>query len=115
MGVSTHIYAYLGVKIAWDDALWDIFDSWEMSGRDNEIPEYLADDMDGKYIVLGRRLYNSGNARYGFEHGDYHKDIDTSQFPEQEALYKSQFRVMFPQFAHYMDPPFKLLMFSHWS
>jgi hypothetical protein len=115
MGISTNIYAYLGIKIAWDQALWDILDSREMSGRDNEIPEYLADNMGGEYIVLGKRLYDSGDARWGFEQGDFYREIDTSLFDQREAAYKTKFRVQFPQFAHYMDQPFKLMMFFHWS
>ena len=38
MGVSTNIYGYLGIKIAWDDAMWDIIDSYEESERSHEIP-----------------------------------------------------------------------------
>lgn len=115
MGVSTNIYGYLGIKIAWDDAMWDIIDSYEESERSHEIPGYLADGMGGKYIVLGDRLYDSGDARWGWEDGDQYKEIDTSEFDQREAAYKTKFRVMFPQFAHYMDQPFKLMIFFHWS
>ena len=114
MGVSTNIYGYYGVKIAWDDELWDIFDSMEMSDRGNDIPEYLADCMGGEYILLGNRLYDSGDYRYYFEEGEQYKEIDVSMFEQMETTYKTKFRELFPQFSHYMGQPFRLIMLFHY-
>ena len=71
--------------------------------------------MGGEYQVLGVKLYDSGDFRWGMENGDEYKEIDISKFPDLEAEYKAKFMAQFPQFSHHMEKPFSMLMFTHYS
>lgn len=111
MGVSTNIYGVYGVKIDWDD---DLNDAYDAVYDDDDTPIAILDGMCGKYIVFGTKLYDSGDFRYGMEDGDTWKDIDLGVLKNVEEAYKFVFNKKFPQFAHYMDQPFKLMIFTHY-
>lgn len=115
MGVSTNIYGYLGIMIPWDDAIHEEFEKYLESDRESELPEHVFDYMGGKYHVFGIRLYNSGDFRWGMEDGDVLKKINPAEFSEMESRYKIDFVAKMPQFAHYMEKPFYVLMFTHYS
>ncbi len=115
MGVSTHIYGYLGVKIPWDDDMHEVFEEHLESDREPDLPGHVFDYMGGKYHVLGVKLYDSGDFRWGMEDGDVYKKIDITKFPEMEASYKAEFIKKMPQFAHYMEKPFSMIIFTHYS
>jgi hypothetical protein len=115
MGISTHVYGYLGVKIPWDDKLHEVFEEYLENDREGELPEHVFDYMGGGYHVLGIKLYDSGDFRWGMEGGDEYREIDISKFPEMEASYKAEFIKKMPQFAHYMEKPFSMLIFTHYS
>lgn len=115
MGISTHIYGFLGVKLPWNDALHEAFEDYMESDRGGELPGHVFDSMGGKYHVLGIKLYDSGDFRWGMENGDVYKKIDISTFAEKERIYKDQFIRQFPEFRTMMDQPFSMLMFTHYS
>lgn len=115
MGVSTHVYGYLGVKLPWDDELHEVFSEYLENDRSSDLPSHVFDYMGGTYHVLGIKLYDSGDFRWGLEDGDEYKEIDVSKFSEIEAKYKSEFIKKMPQFAHHMEKPFSMLIFTHYS
>jgi hypothetical protein len=115
MGISTHIYGYLGAKLPWSNELCQTFEEYFEQDRDHELPSHVFDYMGGRYHVLGVKLYDSGDFRYGMEDGDHTKILDVAQFGEMEKVYKAKFVQQFPQFSHLMDQPFCLIMFAHHS
>lgn len=115
MGISTHVYGYLGIKLPWDDALHETFEEYLENDRENELPDHVFDYMGGKYHVLGVKLYDSGDFRWGMENGDVYKEIDVARFADTEAEYKAEFVKKLPRFAHYMEKSFSMLIFTHYS
>ena len=115
MGISTHIYGFLGVKLPWDDELHEVFEEYLENDREQDLPSHVFDYMGGKYHVLGVKLYDSGDFRWGMEDGDVYKEIDVARFAEMEAEYKAEFVKKLPQFANYMDRPFSMMIFTHYS
>jgi hypothetical protein len=115
MGVSTHIYGFLGARFPWDAELFEIFEEYLENDREQDLPSHMFDYMSGEYHVLGIKLYNSGDFRWGMEGGDVYKEIDVTKFAEMEAGYKAKFLKKMPQFAHYMEKPFTMIMFTHYS
>ena len=111
MGVSTNIYTYYGVKIPYNEELSESYD--EVYNNPN-VPDILFDGMSGEYIILGERLYDSGDFRYDMEDGDTWKEIDIGMLPAYEILYKEKFAKFFPKLTHLLDKPFKLITFTHY-
>jgi hypothetical protein len=112
MGVSTNFYTIYGIKVDWDEAFNDAYDEVY---DDMDTPYVLFDGMGGEYIIFGEILFNSGDARWGFEDGDSFKEIDLSKLSEIETNYKKQFVEKFPQFKHLVDQPFKVMSLAHYS
>ena len=111
MGVSTNIYAVYGVKIAYDA---DFAEAYDEVYDDDDTPTIIVDGMSGDYMVFGTTMYDSGDFRYGMEDGDNWKEIDIGFLTKAEEAYKWIFVNKFPQFAHYMNEPFKLIIFTHY-
>ena len=108
MGVSTNIYTYYGIKIPY---------VFEQNAAYEEV--YKECDLEilfgEEYIVIGHRLYDSGDFRYGLEGGDNWKEIDLSQLPAYKIESLESFRKWFPGFEYLIkDKPFKLITFTHW-
>jgi hypothetical protein len=112
MGVSTNFYTVYGVKLDWHDELHAAYD--EVYDH-SDTPNIIADGMGGDYIILGTVLYDSGDARYGFDGGDQMKEIDLDSLAGLAAEYREQFTAKFPQFAALVATPFKLIAFAHYS
>lgn len=113
MGVDTNIYTIFGVKIDWDD---DFNDTYDEAYDDPDTPWVLLDGMMGKYIILGKLLFDSGNIRWGLEDGDVYKEIAPDDLANMEQSYREAFNKKFPQFKDLIvDRPFKLLCITHYS
>jgi hypothetical protein len=114
MGVSTNFYTYYGCRIKWND---EFFDRYEELYEENEdladSVDILFDCMGAEYIVFGKRLYDSGDARYGFEDGEAYTEINVLSFPVIEKEYRENFAKVFPDFVHLLEP-FALICFSHY-
>lgn len=112
MGVSTNVYTMHGTKIDWDDKFIEAYDEVY---DDKDTPIVLLDGMGGDYIVFGTTLFDSGVMRWGLEGGDTFKEFELEQLHELETTYKTEFKTKFPEFAHLMDVPFKIMSFVHYS
>lgn len=115
MGVSINVYGFFGVRLNWNDQLNDAFEEFWNDNREQDLPDYAFDSMTGDYQVLGVRLFDSGDFRYGAEDGDGCTKLDLESLADQEQKYKDDFINKFPQFAEIMEEPFKILMFTHYS
>lgn len=112
MGISTHFYTVWGIRVEWDDDVEQFVENDDIYSADS--PWVLVDGMGGDYIILGKYLFDSGDQRYG-DCEDSFVEIDMSSLPVMEALYKDTFIKKYPDFAHFMDKPFKLMTLVHYS
>jgi hypothetical protein len=113
MGVNINVYTFWGVKLKWDDQLWEAIEEYQMQHGDSEAPGHIMDGMTGEYMVLGVQLFDSGDFRYG-ELNEQLCEVHVQDLPVQEALYKSEFCNKLPAWSHVMDTPFQLIMFVHY-
>lgn len=112
MGISTHIYAIWGRKIPWNDAFSEAYDEVY---DDDDTPDVIMDGMGGDYMILGTKLFDSGDFRWGLDNGDAYKEVDIASFPQIELAYKSAWRAKFPALADLVDKPFGLIVLTHYS
>jgi hypothetical protein len=112
VGISTHVYAVYGVRVAWND---EFSEAHELVYDDDDLPDMIFDGMSGEYMMLGHILFDSGDFRWGFENGDVMKTIDSSLFGKIEADYRAAFALKFTGFEHLLAQPFELHVFLHWS
>lgn len=111
MGIDTNVYGVWGVRIEgydteFSEAYDQVYDTCPLT--------IISDGMNGEYVILGNQLFDSGNIRWGMEDGDECKQIEINNFSEMEQKYKEEFCKWFPKFKHYMDQPFRLIMFTHY-
>lgn len=112
MGIDTHVYGVWGIRI--EGYPQDFSDAYEQVYEDLPL-EVIMDGMNGEYMIFGKRLFDSGNIRYGMDDGDGCKQIDLSDFADFEKEYKETFCKWLPEFKYYMEQPFRLIMFTHYS
>ncbi len=113
MGISTNVYTYYGIKVErYDEAFSKAYDE---KYDDPQCPNVLFDGIDAEYMILGKCLFDSGDFRWDMEDGDDLQEIDLAQLPKYEIEYKEKFRKFFPEFAHLVDKPFKIMTFTHYS
>lgn len=111
MGVDINTYAVWGVRI--EGIPQDLSDAYDKVYENCDL-DVIIDGMNGEYMIFGEQLFNGGNIRWGMEDGDECKQIDITTLPELEKQYKEAFCKQFPQFKHYMDQPFRLILFTHY-
>lgn len=115
MGISTHFYTIWGIRLALDDdtaSFVTLVDNDNFYSADSSWA--LVDGMGGKYVILGKCLFDSGDQRYG-ECNDSFVEIDMNSLPALEQEYKDAFIKKYPHFAHFMDAPFRLMTLAHYS
>lgn len=115
MGVNVHVYGVWGIKIAWNDLLNAAYEEIYEIYDNPQAPFALFDGLSGEYIVLGHKLFNSGNAYNGFSYGDSEVILSVDALAQLEADYKAQFKRMLPEFSHLMNTPFQIIMITHWT
>lgn len=114
MGISTHFYTIYGIETKgkypkdFSKAYYDVYE-------DVDTPFVLFDGMNGEYMILGVKLFDSGDARWGFENGDIFAEIDLNTLSTLESGYRDMFLAKFPDFGHLLNPEFKLMTLAHYS
>lgn len=114
MGVNLHFYVYYGVKIEYDESLSEAYEEVYESIDGASI---LFDGMSGEYVVIGKRLWDSGDARYAYDESDGFAKIpmDLDYLANIRKEFKDMFRERFPNFMHIVDQKWELLCFPHFS
>lgn len=107
MGVSTNWYTLIGVKHNFDDKF---IEAWYNVYSDEDTPYVLIECMGGKYMTLGEVLFVSGDYRHCFE-----DEYSLEEISEKEKNYKESFVRKFPEFAHLVNAPFKVISVAHYS
>lgn len=111
MGVSTNFYTIYGFAI--NGINEKFMDAHYESGEE---PFVLFDGMCGEYTIFGIKLFDSGDARYGFEDGQGFATTDISTLPDLKEDYKNKFIETFPEFKHYVEGKhWKIISLAHHS
>ena len=107
MSVDTTFYVVNGIRLLWNDKFINsIMDDHEIDG------EFIIDGMGGHYIVIGNILCSSNKYE---DDDDQFKEIDISLLKENEIEYKKWFVESYPDYKEFVNQPFKLLCFLHYS
>lgn len=112
MGVSTNFLVYYGIRLKWNDAFSEAYDDAYDKNEGIRI-DVVFDGMGGEYIILGHKLYDSGDYRYGFERGTGDTNYHVSLLKVVEDDYKVKFTQQFPDFAHLVADDFQVISFVH--
>ena len=126
MGINMHVYTVYGVKLPWNDAFHEAYEEIEEAlvnefGYGNPQPadrqiEAIIDAMMGEYMVLGLKLYDSGDFRYCDDMNSY-QEIDTDGlYVKWIDEYKEKFARLYPDHTHLLSGvrP-KLINLIHYS
>jgi hypothetical protein len=113
VGISINFYTVYGIKIKGYPK--DFTEAYDEVYDDKDTPFVICDGMCGEYVILGVKLFDSGDARWGFENGDDFKEIDIADLSRLESEYKNQFLAKFPEFGHLLNPEFKLMTLAYYS
>jgi hypothetical protein len=125
MGINMHVYTVYGVRLPWNDAFYESYEEIEEAlcdefgyGKpqpaDRQI-EAIIDGMMGEYMVLGLKLYDSGDFRY-CDHMNNYQEIEEVGLFGKWFDYKEQFARLYPDHVHLLEgvQP-KLINFIHYS
>ena len=115
MSVNVHVYGVWGIKQDFSHDLNEAYHELHEFYQDAQVPFALFDGMSGEYMVLGHKLFNSGNAHDGFRYGDPEVTQSAESLAQLEAAYKQKFCDMLPDFVDLMNEPFQIIMITHWS
>lgn len=112
MGVNLNFYAYYGVKIEYDAAFAEAYEEVYQSIDSESI---LFDGMSGEYIVIGKRLWDSGDARYSYSDsaGFVKTPLDVDYLATVRKEFKDSFKELLPNWMHIVDQKWELLCFPH--
>ena len=125
MGINMHVYTVYGVRLPWNDAFHEAYEEIEEAlvdefgyGKpqpaDRQI-EAIIDAMMGEYMVLGLKLYDSGDFRYCDDMNSYQEIEEVGLFGKWFD-YKEQFARLYPDHVHILEgvQP-KLINLIHYS
>lgn len=115
MGIDTCYYTVYGVKIDWDEdfaeAYDEVYDNFEKNCSNASV---IMDSMGGDYMVIGYRLFTSGNIRWN-DVEDTFVEIDTSMLTNYRVDVMQEFAKYFPKFTSILDKEWKMMTFIHYS
>jgi len=114
MGVDINTYTVWGIKISgYDMEFSEKYHDHEIFGYAKQGEDIVIfDGMNCDYMVLGHILFDGGNIR----HGDLNETFleqDLNELAVIEQAYRDRFIKHFPDFAHFLNKPFKILTFTH--
>lgn len=116
MGISTNYYTFYGIKHEYNAELGEFVEGDYVDAYDDEdLPTIIIDGMSGKYVILGKILFDSGDLRFG-ELEESYVEIDLNELDSVEMKYKQSFIKKFPNYSHLVNEQrFKLMTFVHYS
>lgn len=112
MGVNLNFYAYYGIRLPYIEEISAALDTDQESWSSH----CLFDGMSGEYIIVGERLWDSGDARYAYSgSNEYREYVLTEQnFEKTKQEILDCFRKDAPHLLHYVDKEWKLLFIPHY-
>lgn len=109
--MNLNFYAYYGIKLPY------IAEISEASYAEDEWTRYcLFDGMSGEYIIVGERLWDSGDARYAYSGSDEYREyvLTDQKFETKKQQILDCFRKDAPHLLQYVDTQWKLLFIPHY-
>lgn len=118
MGISTTYYTVYGVSIPYDNEMSDLLYEADLYKEfEDEGPcSIITDGMSGKYMVIGKILFDGGDLRWG-DYKDTWAEISVSKdvLSMHKTLATEKFLKHFPDGKKYLKGPWKLITFMHAS
>ena len=125
MGINVHVYSYWGVRTEWNKEFSDAYEEIEEANIDtygyNKEPadaqvEVLSDGMSCEYMVFGKRLYDSGDSRWGEMVNSNEVEINQEILDRMREDYMTQFRQLYPDHYDWLaEKPWRLVNLVHYS
>lgn len=115
MGVDTRFITMFGVKIDWSDEFSDAYEDAYAADDYNgsNLPYVIMDGMMGEYMVFGEPLLETESMRWEAPSGFV--EVDVNELDKHREMYIQKFGETFPDFAHIVDVPWKVISFVHYS
>jgi|GEM_PF-5548632 len=108
MGISTNVYTIYGVRHKWDEAFSEAFDD-VYEGLEDYV---VIDGMGGDYMVVGAKLFDSGDSRW--EPMEGFAEIDISDLPHKKAEVEQAFTEKLPSQIRMLEGDWSLMTFVHY-
>lgn len=109
MGVSTEAFTFYGVKLDWNDEFAEAYDDY----YDALESVVILDGMGGDYIVIGAKLFESGDSRWDAMSG--FGIIDVNSLDAEKKAATDLFLEHMPEFSSLIEGEWKLMTFIHYS
>jgi len=111
MGISTHVYTVYGVKHPYSSEFSEAQEIDDLYKLTSEVA--ISDGMGGEYLIIGKILFDSGDARWESLSGFVEIDPANLGLAKEEA--SAKFIEIMPEFAHLLNAPWRLMTFAHYS
>lgn len=113
MGVNLNFYAYYGVRLPFKEDFMYAYEEVEKDIEDTT--SVLFDGMSGEYVIIGQRLWDSGDARYAYAGSDNYKEMPlTPEFERENKQYLEKFfKERLPAYSHYLEKDWSLIFVPH--
>ena len=118
MGIDINIYTIYGVKLEYDEEFSEaIDDADDARGIDlpDDFPFVLFDGMSGEYMILGKKLFDSGNFRWSTTDGDTCIETDPADLEKYRETYIKEFIKYFPKFRYLLDDEWQIISIIHYG
>jgi hypothetical protein len=114
MGVNLNFYVYFGVRVPYDFEFAYAYD--EIASELEDTSHVLFDGMSGEYVIIGQRLWDSGDARYAYEGSDGYKEIaiDENFCKSSKDYLINFFKFHLPKYASYLQKEWTLVFVPHY-
>jgi len=115
MGVDTYFMTMYGVKTDWYEDFSDAYEeAYSADGYHGaNLPHVVQDGMMGEYMVFGVSLLETESMRWEAPSGFV--EVDIGELDKDREAYIKHFTETFPDFAHVVDKPWKVISFVHYS
>jgi hypothetical protein len=124
MGINTNCYCYWGVKTAWSNEFSDASEAvyeaniakygYGKLTSDADV-DNKADCMGAEYMIFGKQLWDSGDARWNEMVNETQTEINGEILQAWRTEYIEHFKSLYPDQLHLIDVPWKLINFVHYS
>lgn len=117
MGINTNVYSYWGVRTEWNNEVSDRIDEvYNMDLDPKDDVDILTDCYSCEYMIFGKKLYDSGDARWGEMVNSNEVEINQTILNNMKEEYMKKFKKLYPdQYDWLSSKPWKLINLVHLS
>ena len=115
MGINTHYYTVYGIMYPeYTDVMCEALDEKHEVLEENPDVDVITDGMCGKYTIIGKILFDSGDLRYN-DIEDTYVEINPAYLKMYKVKATNAFNALFPDLAHMTEGEWKIMTFMHLS